>query len=80
MDTGRTVAPRTRKVTPLKRALFDRQMTQADLARTIGMDQGFLSHIVNGRHPNDSHASLIANALGLPAAELWPAEDVDDAA
>lgn len=59
--------------TPLKRAIFESQRTQRDIADEIGMSPSHLSRIVNGLHADERTRSSIARALGRTTDELWPA-------
>ncbi len=48
-------------------------LTQAELARQIGIERASLAHIERGRRPSMTTAYRLANALGLPVEELFPA-------
>jgi transcriptional regulator with XRE-family HTH domain len=67
-----------RKPTPLKRAIFEAQLTQRDLAREVGMDPAQFSRIVNGLHVNEATEQKIAAAVGRDVSELFG--DLEDAA
>lgn len=62
-----------RKPTPLKRAIFDRQLVQKDLAAELGIDPGYLSQIVGGRPCGDELAHRIAAEIGEPVDALFTA-------
>lgn len=61
-----------RTLTPLKRAIFESQRVQRDIAAEIGIDEAHLSRIVNGLHCNDATRLRIAAALGRDVSELFP--------
>lgn len=69
-----------RKPTPLKRAFFESQRTQKDVAAEIGMDEGQLSRIVNGLHCDERKQHLIADALGMTVEECFNARPESKAA
>jgi transcriptional regulator with XRE-family HTH domain len=59
-------------VSPLKRAIFESQRTQRDIASQCEIHEGTLSRIVNGLHADDAMRQRIAEALGREVHELWP--------
>jgi transcriptional regulator with XRE-family HTH domain len=61
-----------RRPTPLKRAIFDRQLVQKDLAARLGIDPGHLSRIVNGGPCSQELAERLADMIGEPIADLFP--------
>lgn len=63
-----------RKPTPLKRAIFERQLVQRDLAAELGIDPGYLSQIVGGRRCGDVLARRIAEKVGAPLDSLFTAD------
>lgn len=60
--------------TPLKRVLREQGRKQAWLAGRIGVDEATLSRYVNGLHVPDAKRLLIAEALEVPVAELFPSD------
>lgn len=60
-----------RTPTPLKRAIFESQRTQREIAREVGIDPGHLSRIVNGLHCSDGTRQKIATALGRRVDEVF---------
>ncbi len=60
------------QITPLKRAIFESQRVQREIADEVGIDPGHLSRIVNGLHCNAETRAKIAAALGREVGELWP--------
>lgn len=60
--------------TPLKRAIFESQRTQREIAAALGMDAGHLSRIVNGLRVSASVQAKIAAVLGRPVDELFPGD------
>jgi transcriptional regulator with XRE-family HTH domain len=75
MDSGAiAMATPRRQVTPLRRAIFEAGLTQAALARIVGIDEADMSRIVNGLHPSEDRRQKIANALRWPVDELWPTQ------
>jgi transcriptional regulator with XRE-family HTH domain len=63
-----------RPVTPLRRAIFERGLTQRALADLVDIDEADMSRIVNGLHPSQDRKQRIANALRWQVDELWPPE------
>ena len=60
-----------RKPSPLRLAIFERGLIQADVARAAFLSESRLSRIVNGRvKPTEWEKKNIANALGLQRDEL----------
>jgi len=55
----------------LKRIRSDKNMSQGDIARALGVDRGYISNIENGkRNPTLATIQKLANALGVSADEL----------
>lgn len=63
-----------RQPTPLKRAIFESERTQREIAAEIGMDPSHLSRIVNGLHAADATRAAIAAALGRQVDDVFPPE------
>lgn len=63
------------KPTVLKRAIFDSQRTQRDIAVEVGIREDKLSRIVNGLHCDDATRLKIANALCRNVSELFPSDE-----
>jgi transcriptional regulator with XRE-family HTH domain len=62
----------TQPKTALKRAIFDRDLTQRDIAAAVGLDPAELSRIVNGRLLcGKSAQEAIAAQVGLPVGDLF---------
>lgn len=59
------------KITPLKRLLFEQQMTVTRLQRMTGITYNTLTAIVNGRPPRIEHAILIARVTNTTVEQLW---------
>lgn len=60
-----------RKFARLKSALFEAELTQADIARACGRGKTYISRRLNGREPfNTNDMKAIAGLLGLPR-EQW---------
>jgi DNA-binding XRE family transcriptional regulator len=58
--------------TPLKRLLFEREMTNRELARKCDLDENGLGQIINGKRvPNLITAMKIARALEVNVEDLW---------
>lgn len=57
--------------TPLKRMLFESDMTVKELSERTGIVYGTLREIVRGRIPSIQHALLIADVLSVTVEELW---------
>jgi len=55
----------------LKRFLFESNMTQADLARALGVSQASVSFYINGKHrPRPGLAIQLERLTGIPVAAL----------
>ena len=70
--------PMTSLVPNLQAAMDLRQVTQADLARTLGWSEAKLSRLMNGKQKGVSVALLkeLESALGVGLAFLMDIEDV----
>lgn len=55
----------------LKKIRTKKDITQIEIARTLGVDRSFVSNIENGKaNPTLSTITNLANALGVPVNEL----------
>ena len=55
----------------LKRIRTDKSLSQADIAKSLGVSRGFVSNIENGkRNPTLSTITRLAGAVGVTADEL----------
>jgi transcriptional regulator with XRE-family HTH domain len=61
-----------RNRTPIKRAIFESDLTQRELAAQVGLSESRMSLIANGLRVSDELSDKLATALGRSAAELWP--------
>ena len=52
-----------RRITPLKRAIFESGMTQRAVAAAAGLSEGQLSRIVNGLHASEAVQHTLAEIL-----------------
>lgn len=60
-----------RKPTPLKTAIFQRGMLQADIAAEAHISEARLSRLVNGRAQlKEEEIRALARILGMPEQEL----------
>ena len=60
-----------RKMLRAKSLLYERNIIQADLARTMGMSETRLSRILNGRdRPREAELARLAAELGVSEEEL----------
>ena len=60
-----------RKMLRVKSLLYERNILQADLARTMGMSETRLSRILNGRdRPREAELARLAVELGVSEEEL----------
>ena len=60
-----------KRISPLKLAIFERGLVQADVAQAAGMTESRLSRILNGRvRPADHELTNLARALGISRKEL----------
>ena len=56
----------------LKRIRTDKGLSQADIAKSLGVSRGFVSNIENGkRNPTLSTISRLAEALNVSTEELF---------
>ncbi len=61
-----------RKVNNLKIKIWEKGLTQREVAKKAGIDEGRLSLIVNGRYlPDQIQRVRIAQAVGLPVSDLF---------
>lgn len=61
-----------KKIVPLKRILFERQLTIRWLAEQCGVNEANLNGVVNGKRlPTLKLALKIARVLNTTAEELW---------
>ena len=59
----------------VRRLLFERDISAAELARRLGKTQSFVARRLNGRTEwRASDLALIARDLGVPASTLMPDE------
>lgn len=49
----------------VKKELIDLGMTQRELAQEIGMNENYLTDMLNGRKPGDKYWAQIEYALGI---------------
>ncbi len=64
-------------VSPLKLAIVASGKTQREVAAAAGTDEYRLSRIVNGREvPPPDLRSALADVVGVPVSQLWPAQDL----
>ena len=55
----------------LKKIRTEKKMSQGDIARTLGVDRGYISNIENGKkNPTLATIDKLAKALGVSADEL----------
>lgn len=55
----------------LKKIRTQKKMSQGDIARTLGVDRGYISNIENGKkNPTLATIDKLAKTLGVPADEL----------
>ena len=55
----------------MKRIRAKKKMSQADIARALQVDRGYISNIENGKkNPTIATIQKLANALGVSADEL----------
>lgn len=66
--------------TPLKRAIFDRGLTQRSVAAALDLREDQFSRIVNGLQCEPALQERIAEMLGCAVADLWPALPESEAA
>lgn len=58
----------------LREAMDDKNISQADLAQRIGVQQPAISMMLGRKcHPQRSTVQRLADALGIPSSQLWPA-------
>ena len=67
---------RERRTSPIKLAIVEQGLIQADVATEAGLGESRLSRIVNGRvQPTDVEISRLAKVLGLPKRDLAETHD-----
>ena len=55
----------------MKRIRIEKQMSQGDICRKLGVDRAYISNIENGRmNPTLSTLEKISKALGISSSEL----------
>jgi len=55
----------------LKKIRIQKKMSQGDIARTLGVDRGYISNIENGKkNPTLATIDKLAKAFGVTADEL----------
>ena len=64
----------------LRTERMNRGLTQAALARELGIDRGTVIRLERGGTPLADTALKIADWVGSTPAEMWPIEPVDNAA
>lgn len=67
----------SRRLTPIRLALLERDRTQKWLADELGVSEPVMSRIVNGLVPDASMCDRIAETLGRSIHELWPGHGTD---
>lgn len=48
-----------------KKALIDRNMSQAQLAKELGLSRPYVTSIINGKHNSDDTKQKICDYLGI---------------
>lgn len=56
----------------LRRALFEMQLSEGDLAARLGVDPKTVQRWLEGRLPYSKYRDRLARMLGLDEGELWP--------
>ncbi len=51
--------------TPLEKQLFDRRISQNDVARTAGVSQSYISHVTRGEKKASPKVVAVFKALGI---------------
>lgn len=69
-------------MTPLeiRIALLGKGLTQAGLARDLGITKSAVSHVLAGRRRTPQIRRAIADALGMSYLQVWGEEEPGDAA
>jgi transcriptional regulator with XRE-family HTH domain len=57
----------------IKMLLIDAEVTQTKIARNLGVTVSFINQIITGLRPTRRVREAIAQAVGKPVEELWPA-------
>lgn len=56
----------------IRRVLFDRRMSKADLARKMGVSRSFATHITkSGVDIRESTLKRLCDAMGCKAEDIW---------
>lgn len=74
------MAQTPKRITPLKRAIFESGRTQRDIAAACGESEATFSRIVNGLRVEPEREARIAREVGLPADVLFESVHVVRAA
>jgi lambda repressor-like predicted transcriptional regulator len=56
----------------IKSALRKRGVTQADIARRLGVSKTTINYVITGKMQSRRVAEAIAEAAGRPVKALWP--------
>ena len=56
----------------IKAEIRKRGLTQADLARHLGVHAVVVSAVIHGRVTSNAVAQSISRVVGLPVSKLWP--------
>jgi transcriptional regulator with XRE-family HTH domain len=58
-----------------KAAMIIRGLSQRDLAEALGVSRSLIGMVITGRHRNDRVERYIAQQLGRPVEEVFPARE-----
>lgn len=65
------MTPQLDRATRIKILLLERGLTQAEIARSIGVSRAHVGQVINGQKQNPKLRRQIAKILDLPAEDLW---------
>ncbi|HVN97526.1 MAG TPA: helix-turn-helix transcriptional regulator [Syntrophorhabdaceae bacterium] len=58
----------------IQKLMIDKDVSGAMIARRIGCTRQNIYHVIRGRHATPNIRQAIAEALGVPISDLWPAK------
>jgi lambda repressor-like predicted transcriptional regulator len=56
----------------IRAALLIKGITQASIAKKLGVTESLVSMVVHGKEKNSEIRKAIAKAVGKPIREIWP--------
>jgi lambda repressor-like predicted transcriptional regulator len=59
------------KPSKIRSLIIETGTSGAAIARTIGVDRSYVSHVIKGRSRNKRVRQAIASAIGLKMSDIW---------